>query len=185
MESVGLTWSLFSFLLYSFPVGVELQKSDAVSPSYVDLETDIGRVELPLPGPRSDAAYPSYRVTVATDAPMNMESATLSVQFKDKKNQSDIIRLNERQPLDPSNHEIIAEFLLYGIPVLGKVSHVTAIEEKADRYACISWTKWSFVSTASIRTLIGIGKVSRSSIIWQKSTMPVVSIVAISLALIN
>jgi hypothetical protein len=105
-------------------VGVELQKADALSPSYVDLETDIGRVVLPLPGPRDDAAYPSYRVTIATDSPMKMESPLVSVQLKDERNQTDFIQLNERQQPATSSDQNMLEFLMYGVPIFEQVSQL-------------------------------------------------------------
>ena len=106
----------------SFPVGVDLQKTESRSPSYIDLEADIGRIVLPLPGPREDAAYPTYRVVLATDSAIDAGTSSWTIQLQGEKNQSKALPLDEPSQIDSSVKEVQNEYLLYGIPSLGHVS---------------------------------------------------------------
>jgi hypothetical protein len=103
-------------------MGVDLQKLDPLFPSYIDLEADIGRVILSLPGPRDDAAYPSYELIVRINPTVNFKDNIVHIQLKGDKNQSKIIPLIENDNKNLSKDEKISKFLLYGICFLGEVS---------------------------------------------------------------
>jgi hypothetical protein len=107
------------FLIFSFPIGVDLQKVNPLFSSYIDLEADIGRVTLSLAGPRDDAAYPSYELIVGTNRVMKTEDRPISIQIKGDKNQS------KRIPLIDNDERLKAEttskFFLYGVCYLGEV----------------------------------------------------------------
>jgi hypothetical protein len=100
-------------------MGVDLQKVDELNPSYIDLEVDIGRVVLPLPGPRDDAAYPSCELILRTNQALNIEDSLVRVQIKGEKNQSKLIPLTESDNDKPLKTKT---FFLYGICSLGEVN---------------------------------------------------------------
>jgi len=102
-------------------MGVDLQKIDPLYPSYIDLQVDIGRIILSLPGPRDDAAYPSYELIVRTTQPVNLKDKIGSIQLKGDRNQSKIIPLIENENKDPLKTEKTLKFLLYSICSLGEV----------------------------------------------------------------
>lgn len=95
-------------------MGVDLQKVNPLYPSYIDLEVDIGRVTLSLPGPRDDAAYPSYELIIQG---MNTK---IGIQIKGDKNQSKRIPLTDESFKSPT----ASKFFLYGICYLGKVNRI-------------------------------------------------------------
>lgn len=100
-------------------MGVDLQKAD---PSYIDLEAGIGRVILSLPGPRDDAAYPSYQCIIRTKQSVNTEDSIVSIQIKGDKNQSELIPLTESDNDKPLKTKTISKYFLYGICLLGEVN---------------------------------------------------------------
>jgi hypothetical protein len=103
-------------------VGVELQRTDSLSPSYIDLEVDIGRVTLPLAGPCDDAAYPSYLLIIRTNQAINTEDSLVSIEIKGDKNQSKTIPLIKSDNEHPFATKSLSKFFLYGICPLGEVN---------------------------------------------------------------
>ncbi len=101
-------------------MGIDLQKDDPLFPSYIDLEVDVGRVVLPLPGPRDDAAYPSYELIIRTNQPINPNEKIIHIQLKGDQNQSKLIRLTNN---DPSKAGKTSKFSLYGLCPLGEVNY--------------------------------------------------------------
>lgn len=83
----------------------------------------MGRITLPLPGPRDDAAYPTYRVILATDSPIDPETNHLTIQLQGERSQSKVLPLDEFFQTDSSGKETKNEYLLYGIASLGHVSN--------------------------------------------------------------
>ncbi|CAF3685921.1 unnamed protein product [Rotaria sp. Silwood1] len=108
-----------------FPMGVDLQKIDSLFPSYIDLEVDIGRVTLSLPGPRDDAAYPSYQLIIRTNEATNIKDSLVNIQIKGDKNQSKLISLIENDNDYSFEAEKISKFFLYGICSLGELKEIS------------------------------------------------------------
>ena len=106
----------------SFPLGVEFQKSDSSLPSYIDLEADTGRVILSLPGPRDDAAYPSYEIILHTNKNINPKENFLKIQLRGDRNRSKIISLIDQHLNNSTKTKKTLDYFLYGICCLGKVS---------------------------------------------------------------
>ncbi|CAF3836154.1 unnamed protein product [Rotaria sordida] len=108
-----------------FPMGVDLQKVDSLFPSYIDLEVDIGRVTLSLPGPRNDAAYPSYQLIIRTKEAINTKDSLVNIQIKGDKNQSKLIPLIESDNDYSFETEKTSTFFLYGICSLGELKEIS------------------------------------------------------------
>lgn len=108
--------------IFSFPVGIDLQKPDSSMPSYIDLQAETGRVVTPLPGPRDDAAYPSYRLILRASQPITPQDNSIQIQLKGEQNQSKIIPLIANSPQESSKTKKTANYYLYGISSLGQVS---------------------------------------------------------------
>jgi hypothetical protein len=109
----------------SFPVGIDLYQADSFLPFFIDLEVDIGRIVLPLAGPRDDSAFPSYRLIVLNDVTHDTaEMSILSIQIEGDRYSSDPILLKDCCRIDSSMLNSTNEYLLYGIRVLGQVSDV-------------------------------------------------------------
>lgn len=102
---------------------MDLHKADSIVPPYIDVEAETGRVTLALPGPREDAAYPSYEITIRTNRVVRIADGIVSVQIKGERNQSKRVSLIESKEKDASNGETNSRFLLYGICPLGEVDH--------------------------------------------------------------
>ena len=99
---------------FSFPVGIELQNTGTRLASHIDLEAEIGRVFVDLPGPRSDAAYPTYRLILQT---VETKGLDMYIQLRGDAHRSQVIPLNESSKSDTP-----MEFHLYGLCSLGEVS---------------------------------------------------------------
>lgn len=102
-------------------MGVDLQKTNSLFSSYMDLEVDLGRITLSLPGPRNDAAYPSYQLMIRTKQIINANDSLLSIQLKSDTNQSKLIPLIN----DSLKNETTSNFFLYGICPLGEVKEIS------------------------------------------------------------
>jgi hypothetical protein len=102
-------------------MGVDLQKVDPLVPSYIDLEAEVGRVTLALPGPRDDAAYPSYEIIVRTNRTTSIADGIVSIEIKGDKNQSKRVPLIENKQETSSKGQTTSRFFLYGICPLGEV----------------------------------------------------------------
>ncbi|CAF1436666.1 unnamed protein product [Rotaria magnacalcarata] len=103
-----------------FPMGGDLPKVDSLFSSYIDLEVDIGRVILPLPGPRSDAAYPSYQLISRTNQARDTNDSVVTIQIKSDKHQSKWIPL-----IGLFNNETTSKLYLYGICPLGELKEIS------------------------------------------------------------
>ena len=105
----------------SFPIGVDLQKTNALFSLYIDVEADIGRVTLPLAGPRDDAAYPSYELLIWTAQTKSMDDGNVSIQLKSDKTLSKQIPLIASYSNSSIKAEGTSSFLLYGLCSFGEV----------------------------------------------------------------
>jgi hypothetical protein len=103
-------------------MGIDLEKTDPLFPPYIDLEADVGRVVLPVPGPRCDAAYPSYELILRAHQSINSKDNPINIRLKGDQNQSKIIRLAESDHHDPTEAKKTSNFYLYGICSLGEVN---------------------------------------------------------------
>ncbi|CAF3752454.1 unnamed protein product [Rotaria socialis] len=103
-----------------FPMGVDLPKVDSFFSSYIDLEVDIGRVILPLPGPRNDAAYPSYQLMIRTNQAIDANDSVVTIQIKSDKHQSKLIPL-----IGLFKNETTSKLYLYGICPLGELKEIS------------------------------------------------------------
>ena len=120
-------------------MGVDLQKIDPLFPSYIDLEADVGRVILPLPGPRDDGAYPSYELSIRTNQAMNTKDGIVSIQIKGSKNQSKLIPLTESD-----KDGLMLKFYLYGVCSLGEVNEEFELISNL-MFEFFSWKKFRFI----------------------------------------
>ena len=102
-------------------MGIDLQKTDPLFSPYIDLEADTGRVVLPLPGPRDDAAYPSYEFILRARQSKGSKDDPIDVRLKGEINQSKIIRLTTRDHHGSTETKKTSNFYLYGICSLGEV----------------------------------------------------------------
>ncbi|CAF1154399.1 unnamed protein product [Adineta ricciae] len=122
-----------------FPIGVDLQKTNALFSSYIDVEADVGRVTLPLAGPRNDAAYPSYELLIRTAQTKSMDDGNVSIQLKGDKTLSKQIPLIESYSNSSIKVEGASSFLLYGLCSFGELTEIFIFLDKIHRH-----TKWSW-----------------------------------------
>ena len=107
--------------MFSFPVGTDLQKPDPSMPSYIDLQAETGRVVIPLPGPRDDAAYPSYRLILRATQSIAPQDNFIDIQLKGEQEQSKIVPLITNIHQESTKAKKTSNYYLYGICSLGQV----------------------------------------------------------------
>ncbi|CAF3800670.1 unnamed protein product [Adineta steineri] len=122
-----------------FPMDVDLQKTDPLFSSYIDLEVDIGRITLSLPGPRHDAAYPSYELIIRTKETINIDNSIVSIRIKGNQNESKQYPLIESNNNQPLKTDTISKFFLYGLCPLGELKEITIYFEKYHKDTIWQW----------------------------------------------
>ncbi|UJR31343.1 hypothetical protein I4U23_018839 [Adineta vaga] len=125
-----------------FPMGVDLQKSNPLFSSYIDLEVDVGRVILPLAGPRDDSAYPSYEMIIRTDQIKYIEDGSIIIQIEGDKNRSKRVLLIENSNSSSTKNEGTSRFFIYGLCSLGDLKEISIDLKKTQRH--IKW-KWEYI----------------------------------------